>query len=132
MVRLGDSGMQLRALCLPGRDQVRGNVSRRSGNTANQARARQRSAAAERLIIRRVVCSAKLQTRAGRCGIVAANRDVSCRFSMTGEREEQSASLFFVRLALVLFIATVFAANWAVERFGVVPVGCGHEAPAAV
>lgn len=34
--------------------------------------------------------------------------------------------------ALVLFIATVFAANWAVENWGIVPVGFGLMAPAAV
>lgn len=34
--------------------------------------------------------------------------------------------------ALVAFIGTVFAANWAITRFGVVPVGFGLSAPAAV
>lgn len=39
------------------------------------------------------------------------------------------------RLGIVAFIAyvgTVFAANWAIERYGVVPVGFGLVAPAAV
>lgn len=35
-------------------------------------------------------------------------------------------------IALGLFVGTVFAANWAIERWGVVPVGFGLEAPAAV
>ena len=34
--------------------------------------------------------------------------------------------------ALVCFIATIFLANWAVDRWGVVPVGFGLEAPAGV
>jgi len=32
----------------------------------------------------------------------------------------------------VAYIATIFAANWAVARFGVIPVGFGLMAPAAV
>lgn len=32
----------------------------------------------------------------------------------------------------VLFVATVFGANWAIETFGFVPVGFGLEAPAGV
>lgn len=35
-------------------------------------------------------------------------------------------------VALVAYVGTIFAANWAVERFGVVPVGFGLMAPAAV
>lgn len=34
--------------------------------------------------------------------------------------------------SLALFIGTVFAANWAIERYGIVPVGFGLEAPAGV
>lgn len=34
--------------------------------------------------------------------------------------------------ALAAFIATILLANWLVSRFGVVPVGFGLEAPAAV
>ncbi|MGH7723239.1 MAG: VUT family protein [Candidatus Dormibacteria bacterium] len=34
--------------------------------------------------------------------------------------------------ALVGYIAVIFAANWAVRRFGLVPVGFGLRAPAAV
>lgn len=33
---------------------------------------------------------------------------------------------------LVLYIATIFAANWAIETFGLVPVGLGLMAPAGV
>lgn len=33
---------------------------------------------------------------------------------------------------LVAYVGTIFAANWAVDRFGVVPVGFGLRAPAAV
>jgi hypothetical protein len=39
------------------------------------------------------------------------------------------------RLGLITvagYISTIFAANWAVERYGVVPVGFGLMAPAAV
>lgn len=32
----------------------------------------------------------------------------------------------------ILYVATVFAANWAISTFGVVPVGFGLYAPAAV
>lgn len=35
-------------------------------------------------------------------------------------------------LALAGYIATIFAANWAIARFGVVPVGLGYAAPAGV
>lgn len=35
-------------------------------------------------------------------------------------------------LAFIGYIGTIFAANWVVERFGVVPVGFGLMAPAAV
>jgi uncharacterized PurR-regulated membrane protein YhhQ (DUF165 family) len=34
--------------------------------------------------------------------------------------------------AVALYIATVFAANWAIERFGIVSVGFGLTAPAGV
>lgn len=34
--------------------------------------------------------------------------------------------------ALVLFIGSVFGANWAIEQFGVVQVGLGQAAPAGV
>lgn len=34
--------------------------------------------------------------------------------------------------AALLFVLTVIAANWAVDRYGVVPVGFGYYAPAAV
>lgn len=33
---------------------------------------------------------------------------------------------------LVGYIATIFAANWAVDKFGIVSVGFGYKAPAAV
>lgn len=33
---------------------------------------------------------------------------------------------------IALYVGTIFAANWAVTAFGVVPVGLGFEAPAAV
>lgn len=35
-------------------------------------------------------------------------------------------------IALLGFIGTIFAANWAIEHYGVVPVGFGLMAPAAV
>lgn len=35
-------------------------------------------------------------------------------------------------IALVAYIGTIFAANWAVATFGVIPVGFGFVAPAAV
>lgn len=35
-------------------------------------------------------------------------------------------------LVLALFVATVYAANWAVAHWGLVPVGLGLEAPAGV
>jgi uncharacterized PurR-regulated membrane protein YhhQ (DUF165 family) len=35
-------------------------------------------------------------------------------------------------LAMLAFVATVFAANWAINRFGIVSVGFGLHAPAAV
>jgi uncharacterized PurR-regulated membrane protein YhhQ (DUF165 family) len=35
-------------------------------------------------------------------------------------------------IALAAYIAVIFAANWAVQRFGLVPVGFGLRAPAAV
>lgn len=35
-------------------------------------------------------------------------------------------------LSAVAFVATVFAANWAIETYGFVPVGFGLEAPAGV
>jgi queuosine precursor transporter len=38
----------------------------------------------------------------------------------------------FGLLAAVGYIGTIFAANWAVQRYGVVPVGFGLMAPAAV
>lgn len=34
--------------------------------------------------------------------------------------------------AAVAYVLTIFVANWAVQRFGVVPVGFGLMAPAAV
>jgi uncharacterized PurR-regulated membrane protein YhhQ (DUF165 family) len=38
----------------------------------------------------------------------------------------------FGLLSLIAYIGTIFAANWAIERFGVVPVGFGLMAPAGV
>lgn len=35
-------------------------------------------------------------------------------------------------LAAVLYVATIFAANWAIVTYGVIPVGFGLMAPAAV
>jgi uncharacterized PurR-regulated membrane protein YhhQ (DUF165 family) len=35
-------------------------------------------------------------------------------------------------LALIGYIATIFAANWAISTYGVVPVGLGLVAPAGV
>src|SRR3954454_13988556 len=35
-------------------------------------------------------------------------------------------------VAALAFVATVFAANWAINRFGIVSVGFGLHAPAAV
>ena len=35
-------------------------------------------------------------------------------------------------LSLAAYIGTIFAANWAIERFGIVPVGFGLMAPAGV
>jgi hypothetical protein len=40
-----------------------------------------------------------------------------------------------IRLGVVVvagYIGTIFAANWAIERYGPVPVGFGYEAPAGV
>ena len=34
--------------------------------------------------------------------------------------------------ALIAYITTIFAANWAIQRFGVIPVGFGLLAPAGV
>jgi len=34
--------------------------------------------------------------------------------------------------AIAAYIGTIFAANWAIERFDFVPVGFGYEAPAGV
>jgi uncharacterized PurR-regulated membrane protein YhhQ (DUF165 family) len=38
----------------------------------------------------------------------------------------------FGLVCVVLFVATIFAANWAIDRWGPVPVGFGLEAPAGV
>jgi uncharacterized PurR-regulated membrane protein YhhQ (DUF165 family) len=35
-------------------------------------------------------------------------------------------------VAVALYVATIFAANWAIERFGIVSVGFGLTAPAGV
>ncbi|MDQ4030263.1 MAG: VUT family protein [Actinomycetota bacterium] len=35
-------------------------------------------------------------------------------------------------VAALVFVGTVFAANWAIERYGLVPVGFGLRAPAGV
>lgn len=35
-------------------------------------------------------------------------------------------------LPLVGYIATIFAANWAIKKYGPVPVGFGYQAPAGV
>lgn len=35
-------------------------------------------------------------------------------------------------VALVVYIATIFSANWAIARFGPIPVGFGLKAPAGV
>ena len=35
-------------------------------------------------------------------------------------------------LALVAYVGTIFASNWAIQRFGVIPVGLGLLAPAGV
>lgn len=35
-------------------------------------------------------------------------------------------------IATLLFVGTVFAANWAVNHWGIVPVGFGYQAPAGV
>lgn len=35
-------------------------------------------------------------------------------------------------VCLAAYIATILAANWAIDRFGFVPVGFGYEAPAGV
>jgi uncharacterized PurR-regulated membrane protein YhhQ (DUF165 family) len=35
-------------------------------------------------------------------------------------------------VSLAGYIGTIFAANWAIERFGIVPVGFGYVAPAGV
>jgi uncharacterized PurR-regulated membrane protein YhhQ (DUF165 family) len=35
-------------------------------------------------------------------------------------------------LAAAAFVATVYAANWALSRWGLVPVGFGYQAPAGV
>src|SRR5436305_3404649 len=46
-------------------------------------------------------------------------------------RDDASLRLVGV-LATLAFVATVFAANWAINRFGLVSVGFGLRAPAAV
>lgn len=50
---------------------------------------------------------------------------------MADSRVENSASTVGV-ISLAGYIATIFGANWAIDRFGVVPVGFGLMAPAGV
>ena len=38
----------------------------------------------------------------------------------------------YALISALLFVGTVFAANWAITRYGLVPVGFGLEAPAGV
>lgn len=45
---------------------------------------------------------------------------------MSGDPTVKRASLFCA------FVATVWIANWLIERYGIVPVGFGLQAPAAV
>jgi queuosine precursor transporter len=47
-------------------------------------------------------------------------------------RDADSARLAVGLLAAAGFVATVFAANWSINRFGIVSVGFGLHAPAAV
>jgi queuosine precursor transporter len=47
-------------------------------------------------------------------------------------REVDSARLLVGLVAAAGFVATVFAANWAINRWGIVSVGFGLHAPAAV
>src|SRR5215204_4616513 len=50
------------------------------------------------------------------------------------QNHNQPSSKRYVQglIAAVLYIGTVFAANWAIARYGVVPVGFGLLAPAGV
>jgi len=47
-------------------------------------------------------------------------------------RRDDTARLSLGLLAAAAFVATVFAANWAINRWGIVSVGFGLHAPAAV
>jgi len=47
-------------------------------------------------------------------------------------QEEDSVSKVVSGVAVAAYVGTVVAANWAVHRFGVVPVGFGLAAPAGV
>jgi queuosine precursor transporter len=47
-------------------------------------------------------------------------------------RRDDPARLSLGLLAAAAFVATVFAANWAINRWGIVSVGFGLHAPAAV
>jgi queuosine precursor transporter len=50
-----------------------------------------------------------------------------------GLRTTQGAALTPVGLACAIgFLATVFGSNWAIQRYGLVPVGFGLSAPAGV
>jgi uncharacterized PurR-regulated membrane protein YhhQ (DUF165 family) len=55
------------------------------------------------------------------------------RLRQTGAVAQERAARRLAGIgSLALFIGTVFAANWAIERYGAVPVGFGLEAPAGV
>lgn len=52
---------------------------------------------------------------------------------MTEANKGDYQSTLSVRLVLfVAFVGTVFAANWALNRWGIIPIGFGLEAPAGV
>ncbi len=53
-------------------------------------------------------------------------------FSIPSEGDTRSTGQVIGLIAVLLYIATIFAANWAIQRFGPVTVGFGYMAPAGV
>jgi uncharacterized PurR-regulated membrane protein YhhQ (DUF165 family) len=53
-------------------------------------------------------------------------------FSIPTDGQNRSTAQGIGLAAVILYIATIFAANWAIERYGPVSVGFGYMAPAGV
>lgn len=53
-------------------------------------------------------------------------------FSIPNDGDARSTGQVIGLVAVLLYIATIFAANWAIQRFGPVSVGFGYMAPAGV